>query len=78
MVSVTTLYLSNFRVVIAIYNQDRCMIMFAKILATLTVKLLAEKVLIKLALVILKHLKDKTSNTLDDDLYDTVSEALKD
>jgi len=52
--------------------------MFSQVIATLTVKLLAEKVLIRLALDILKHLKDRTTNTLDDDLYKTVSEALKD
>lgn len=51
--------------------------MFARIISTLAVKLLAEKVIIKLTLSCAGYLVKKTSNTLDDELLETIKEALK-
>lgn len=51
--------------------------MFAKIISTLAVKLLAEKVIIKLTLSCASYLVQKTDNTLDDELFRTIREALK-
>jgi hypothetical protein len=50
--------------------------MFAKILASLAIKLLAEKVIIKLTLSCIGHLVKQTDNTLDDELYETIKGAL--
>jgi hypothetical protein len=50
--------------------------MFAKILSSLAIKLLTEKVLIKLSLSALDYLVAKTTNKLDDKLLKTVKEAL--
>lgn len=50
--------------------------MFAKILSTLAIKLLTEKVLIKVSMSAMGYLVKKTTNTLDDELYQTVKEAL--
>lgn len=51
--------------------------MFAKILSTLAVKLLAEKVIIKLTLSCAGYLVKKTDNKLDDELYETIKGALE-
>lgn len=50
--------------------------MFAKILSTLAIKLLTEKVLIKVSMSAMGYLVKKTDNKLDDELYATVKEAL--
>jgi len=50
--------------------------MFSKLLATLALKLLTEKVVIKVSMSLLGHLVKKTDNTLDDELYETIDEAL--
>lgn len=50
--------------------------MFTKILSTLAIKLLTEKVLIKVSMSVMGYLVKKTTNTLDDELYQTVKEAL--
>jgi hypothetical protein len=51
--------------------------MFANILSALAVKLLAEKVIIKLTLSCVGYLVNKTDNTLDNELYETIKGALK-
>ncbi|AUR98314.1 hypothetical protein NVP1249A_20 [Vibrio phage 1.249.A._10N.261.55.B9] len=50
--------------------------MFAKIMSTLAIKLLTEKVIIKVSITMLDYLTKKTTNTLDDELLATVKEAL--
>jgi hypothetical protein len=51
--------------------------MFAKILSSLAIKLLAEKVIIKLTLSCVGYLVKQTDNQLDDELYETIKGALK-
>jgi hypothetical protein len=50
--------------------------MFSKILSTIALKLLTEKVIIKLTLSMTSYLVSKTSNKLDDELFNTIKEAL--
>jgi len=50
--------------------------MFSKLLSTLALKLLTEKVIIKLTMTCAGYLVKKTDNKLDDDLYKTIEEAL--
>jgi hypothetical protein len=50
--------------------------MFSKILSALAIRLLTEKVLIKLSVTVLSYLVTKTENTLDDELLETVKDAL--
>ena len=51
--------------------------MFGKILQTLAIKLLTEKVIIKITLACTSYLVKKTDNKLDDELFKTIEEALK-
>jgi len=51
--------------------------MLSKILSTLALKLLTEKVIIKVTLSMTGYLVKKTDNKLDDELFETVKEALK-
>jgi hypothetical protein len=51
--------------------------MFSKILSTLALKLLTEKVMIKITLSLTSALVKKTTNKLDDELFKTIKEALK-
>lgn len=50
--------------------------MFANLLSTLALKLLTEKVIVKISLSMLGYLVKKTTNTLDDEIYETVKRAL--
>jgi hypothetical protein len=50
--------------------------MFAKILSSLAIKLLTERVLIKVSVTALGYLVKRTTNTLDDELLETVKDAL--
>jgi len=50
--------------------------MFTKILSTLALKLLTEKVIIKLTLACAGYLVKKTDNKLDDELLETIKGAL--
>lgn len=50
--------------------------MFAKIISSLALKLLTEKVIMKMSVSLLGYLVNKTDNKLDDELFKTVKEAL--
>lgn len=50
--------------------------MIGKILSTLAIKLLTEKVIIKVTLSCTGYLVKKTSNKLDDELFETIKKAL--
>jgi len=50
--------------------------MLSNLLTTLALKLLTEKVIIKVSMSMLGYLVKKTDNTLDDELYQTVKGAL--
>lgn len=50
--------------------------MFSKLLTTLALKLLTEKVIIKVSVSMMGYLVKKTDNTLDDEVFATVKEAL--
>lgn len=51
--------------------------MISKILSTLALKLLTEKVIIKITLSCAGYLVKKTDNQLDDELLETIKSALK-
>lgn len=51
--------------------------MISKILSTLALKLLTEKVIIKITLSCAGYLVKKTNNKLDDELLETIESALK-
>lgn len=50
--------------------------MFAKIVGSLALKLLTEKVIMKVSVSLLGYLVSKTDNKLDDELFKTVKDAL--
>jgi hypothetical protein len=51
--------------------------MLAKILSSVAIKLMTEKVIIKVTLTLAEWLAKRTTNTLDDELIKQVKEALK-
>jgi len=50
--------------------------MLAKLLSSVALKLLTEKVIIKVSVSLLGYLVNKTENKLDDELFKTVKDAL--
>lgn len=50
--------------------------MLAKLLSSVALKLLTEKVIIKVSVSLMGYLVSKTDNKLDDELFKTVKEAL--
>jgi len=50
--------------------------MLSKLLSTLALRLLTEKVIIKVTLACADYLTKKTANKLDDELLKTIKEAL--